>query len=153
MKWLQFWKPGIRAKDAKISPCTTYRRRYPAAASPDSSDPTHADVKAISYMKVKATIEPTGLRATPESLNLPGRHFAGTVKDNLVEGVFEIERRRYDGASTLPFLPDFTRDEAPREYLKGDEFIQSDDAVLVAKAREITAGAGDSREAATRLSK
>ena len=45
-------------------------------------------------MKVRAKIEPTGLQVTPESLNVPGQKFAGTVEENLVEGVFEIEHVR-----------------------------------------------------------
>jgi len=44
-----------------------------------------ADVQAISYMKVKATIEPVGLWVTTESLNVPGQSFTGTV-DALARG-------------------------------------------------------------------
>jgi transglutaminase-like putative cysteine protease len=112
-----------------------------------------ADFHGISYMKVKATIEPSGLWVTPESLNVPGQSFTGTVEENLIEGVFELRHARYDGAGAPPFPPDFSGDESLGEYLESEEYIQSDDAVLKAKAEEITAGSKDSWEAAVRLSK
>jgi len=111
------------------------------------------NVKDISYMKVRATIEPTGLWVSPEALNVQGQRFTGTVKDNLVEGEFEVEHRRYDGSKAPPFPPDFSRDPAMKDYLTASELIQSDDPVLVEKAREITKGSRDSWEAARRLSR
>jgi transglutaminase-like putative cysteine protease len=111
-----------------------------------------ADLQAISYMKVKATVEPFGLWATPEGLNVPGQRFTGTVKDNLIDGVFEIEHPRYEGAGAPAFPPDFGKEELLKKYLEAEEFIGSDDPVLVRKAQEITRGAQDSWEAARRLS-
>jgi hypothetical protein len=112
-----------------------------------------ADFHGITYMKVKATIEPSGLWVTPESLNVPGQSFTGTVEDNFIEGIFELSYARYDGSDAPPFPPDFGGDEVLEEYLEAEEFIQSDDEILRAKAQEITAGAKDSWEAAVRLSK
>jgi hypothetical protein len=106
----------------------------------------------ISYMKVRTVIDPTGLWASPESLNVPGQRFTGTVKDNHIEGEFEIEHRRYDGSKAPLFPPDFSRDPALKEFLEPSEFIQSSDPVLVEKAREITQGSKDSWEAARRVS-
>ncbi|GAI22970.1 unnamed protein product, partial [marine sediment metagenome] len=40
-----------------------------------------ADVQAISYMKVKASVEPTGLWVTREGLNITGQRFTGTIND------------------------------------------------------------------------
>ena len=111
-----------------------------------------ADVQGITYMKVRASIEPTGLWITPESLNVPGQSFTGKVEDNLVEGVFEIEHERYEGSGAPPFPPDFSSDELPAEYLEPAHFIESDDEVLIDKAMEITEGSSDSWEAACRLS-
>jgi hypothetical protein len=111
------------------------------------------NVKEISYMKVRATIEPMGLWVSLEALNVQGQRFTGTVKDNLVEGVFEVEHRRYDGSQAPPFPPDFSRDPMMKEYLASSELIQSDDPVLVEKAREITKGSRDSWEAARRVSR
>jgi hypothetical protein len=110
-----------------------------------------ADVQAISYMKVEATIEPSGLRVTQEGLNVPGQTFAGTVEDNLIDGIFEIEHPRYNGADAPPFPPDFSGDDALRQYLEPQEFIESDDPVLVEKARELTAGSETAWEAAVSL--
>jgi len=111
-----------------------------------------ADIKAISYMKVKATIEPTGLWVTPESLNVPGQSFSGTVKDNLIEGIFEIEHKRYDGSDAPAFPADFGGDESLKEYLEPEGLIESDDPVLIKEAQEITKGSKNSWEAACRLS-
>lgn len=111
-----------------------------------------ADIKSISYMKVKATIEPTGLWITPESLNVPGQKFEGTVKENLIEGVFEIEHKHYDGTNAPAFPPDFSSDESLKEYLESSDLMESEDPVLVEKANQITKGSQNSWEAASRLS-
>jgi len=110
------------------------------------------NVQAISYMKVKATLEPTGLWVTPESLTVPGQSFTGTVKDNLIEGIFEIEHTHYDGAEAPAFPADFSGDESLKEYLQSDESIESDDPILISKAEEITEGSKDSWQAVRRLS-
>ncbi|NIP28256.1 MAG: DUF3471 domain-containing protein [Phycisphaerae bacterium] len=112
-----------------------------------------ADYQAISYMKVKATIEPVGLWVTQQSLNVPGQRFTGNIKENLVEGVFEIEHKRYDGSNPPPFPPDFSKDESLKKYLEPEKMIESADPVLIKKAEEITKGSKDSWEAACRLSK
>jgi hypothetical protein len=111
-----------------------------------------ADFTGITYLKAKAVIEPVGLVVTPSGLNVPGQAFTGTVVDNLIDGIFEIEHARYDGSNALPFPPDFSGDETLKEYLEPDEFIESSDPVLVKEARAITEGSKDSWEAARRLS-
>jgi hypothetical protein len=112
-----------------------------------------ADFEAISYMKVKAKIRTAGEWVTAESLNVPGQRFEGTVKNNVIDGVFEIEHRRYDGRGAPPFPTEFGGDEALKKCLEPQEGVESDDAVLIAKAKEITAGSKDCWEAACRLSK
>jgi transglutaminase-like putative cysteine protease len=102
-------------------------------------------------MKVRAKIEPTGLWVDPESLDVPGQRFTGTVDENLVEGVFEIEHRRYDGSNPPPFPPDFEADEALKPYLEPGKLIESDDPVLRKKAVQITEGATDSWDATRRI--
>ncbi|MEJ2636845.1 MAG: transglutaminase-like domain-containing protein [Calditrichia bacterium] len=111
-----------------------------------------ADFQAISYMKIKAHLEPSGMRISPRGLNVPGQKFTGRVKDNLVEGIFEIEHKNYDGANAPPFPPHFSRADSVREFLKATDIIESDDPVLIQKAEEITDGARNSWEAAVRLS-
>jgi hypothetical protein len=103
-----------------------------------------ADFQAISYMKVKATVEPTGLWITQQSLNVPGQRFTGTIKDNLVEGVFEIEHKRYDGSNAPTFPPDFRKDKSLKKYLEPEEMIESEDPVLIKEAQKITKGSKDS---------
>jgi len=104
----------------------------------------------ISFMRVRAVIEPTGLWVSPGSLSVPGQRFAGTVKDNRIEGEFHVEHRRYDGSNAPPFPPNFRGDPALKEFLEPSDMIQSADPDLVEKAREITKGSKDSWEAARR---
>ncbi len=110
------------------------------------------DYHGITYMKVQAILEPSGARPTPESLNVPGQKFEGTVTENIIDGVFEIEHPRYDGAGAPPFPPRFEDDDPIAEYLKSNNHVVADDPVLTKKAIELTEGAEDSWEAAKRLS-
>jgi hypothetical protein len=110
------------------------------------------DIHGITYMKVRAVLEPHGLWITPESLNVPGQKFTGTVTENRIDGVFEIEHAHYDGTNAPPFPPDFSGDESLKEYLEPSDLIESADPVLIEKAKEITAGSKDSWEAVRRLS-
>ena len=112
-----------------------------------------ADVMAIRYMKLKVKIEPTGAILKAIDLNVPGQKFSGTVKGNLVDGIFEIEHVRYDGRGAPTFPPSSRPDPALEKYLKADSFIESDDPLLVKKSREITTGCTDSWQAAVRLSR
>ncbi len=111
-----------------------------------------SDIHAITYMKVRARIEPIGLQVSTESLNVPGQTFTGTVENNVIDGIFEIEHRRYDGSDAPPFPPGFAEDEEAGEYLGTAMFIECEDPVLIEKAHELTEGSADSWEAAGRLS-
>lgn len=108
---------------------------------------------AISYMKVRARLQPGGAWITPEGLNVAGQKFEGTVKDNRIDGVFEIRRDRYNGTNAPPFPPDFSSVDSLQPYLEPTDIIESDDSVLIKKAHELTAGSKDSWDAATRLSR
>jgi len=107
----------------------------------------------LTYMKVQAKIESAGEPITVESLNRPGQTFTGTVENNLIEGIFELEPLRYDGSNAPPFPPDFSNVEDLKKYVEPERLIESDDPVLIDEARKITEGSKDSWEAATRLSK
>jgi hypothetical protein len=111
------------------------------------------DPSAITYMKLKLSAEPTGALLSPADLNVPGQKFSGTVRGNLIEGTMEIAHPRYDGRGAPPFPPSFQADARLRPYLTPSRFIESGDPLLAAKARELTAGARDSWQAATRLSR
>ncbi len=112
-----------------------------------------SDVQAITYMKLQARLEPTGVTLRSVDLNVPGQKFSGTVKGNLIEGIFEIEHAKYDGKNAPPFPPPFQNDSQLKKYLEPDRFIEANDPVLVNKAQEITAGSADSWQAAVRLGK
>jgi hypothetical protein len=111
------------------------------------------DVPGISYMKVRARIKPTGLWVEPDGLNVPGQSFVGTVEDNLVEGVFEVEHPRYDGTGAPPYPPAFEDEQSLSDYLNPTVLVESDDPVLIEKATELAEGSADSWEAACRLSR
>ncbi len=112
-----------------------------------------SDLQAISYMKLNVKIEPTGLILKNEDLNSPGQKFSGTVENNVIEGVIEIEQIKYDGHNAPLFPPMFGNNESLKKYLNPDQFIESDDPVIVAEAKIITSGSENSWDAAKRLSK
>lgn len=111
------------------------------------------DVQNISYMKLNATIESAGEWITSESLNFPGQSFIGTVTNNLIEGVFEINPKRYDGSNAPDFPFDHILYDSLKKYLEPESLIESDNPVLIKEAKRITDGSEDSWEAAIRLSK
>ncbi|MEN8116444.1 MAG: transglutaminase-like domain-containing protein [Bacteroidota bacterium] len=106
----------------------------------------------ISSMTVEATIESGGEWITEESLNFPGQKFNGTVTNNLIEGVFEIEKQHYDGKSAPAFPSNFTADDL-KKYLEPENLIESDHPVLIKEAKRITKDSKDSWEAVVKLSK
>lgn len=112
-----------------------------------------SDVPSISFMKLKAEIEPIGINLSPDHLNIPGQKFTGTVKENYIDGIFEIEYKKYSGDNAPPFPAEYKNNEQFKKYLEPGRMIESDDTVLIAKAKEITLGSENSWEAATRLSK
>jgi len=111
------------------------------------------DYRNITYMKLKAQIEPIGIKFSKEKLNVPGQSFTGIVNGNLIEGVFTIEHKKYNGENAPPFPTNFANDESLREYLEPGNMIESDDPVLIEMANKITKGSKNSWEAATRISK
>jgi len=112
-----------------------------------------SDLRAISSMKVKASLDPIGTWITPESLNVPGQKFEGTVQNNAINGYFEIAHTRYDGHNAPPFPPHFSGHETLKPHLEPEHLIESDDPVLKKKAEELTEGSQDAWEAAKRLSR
>ncbi|MFH1198085.1 MAG: transglutaminase domain-containing protein [bacterium] len=112
-----------------------------------------SDIHAISYMKLKIKIEPTGVALKQDDLTIPGQKFEGTINDNVIEGVLEIEHKKYDGYNAPAFPTDYSANESLQKYLLPDSFIESNDPILIKTAKEITEGSKDSWEAAKRLSK
>jgi len=111
------------------------------------------EFRHLTYMNVRARIESAGEVLSVGGLNRPGQKFKGTVNDNLIDGVFELERIRYDGAGAPPFPPDFNQQPELKKYLEPERLIESNEQMIVEEARRITEGSKDSWEAATRLSK
>ncbi len=114
-------------------------------------DKVIANVHAISSMRIEASIQSEGEIITAESLNFPGQKFEGTVSNNLIEGVFEVERQHYTGENAPSFPPHFS-DEKLKKYLEPERLIESDHPVLVEEAKRITADSKDAWEAVVKLS-
>lgn len=110
------------------------------------------NVQDIAYLNVEAKIESGGETIDVAQLNFPGQVFVGTVVDNFIDGVFEIEPVRYQGENALPFPPNI-QNEALIKYLEAEPLIESDDPILMDEAKNITKGARDSWEASIMLSK
>jgi len=111
------------------------------------------DMKNISYMKVRAVCDPSGMWVSPEGLNVPGQSFVGTVENNRIEGVFEITHERYDGAGAPPFPSDFSSVDSLSDFLEPTDLIESDAPEIVEMAQKLTDGATDSWDAARRLAR
>jgi transglutaminase-like putative cysteine protease len=111
------------------------------------------DFFRVNYMKVRARIESYGEVLTVDGLNFPGQKFTGTVQNNLVEGIFELEPKKYDGSNAPSFPPDLSKHPEMNKYLEPEMAIESNEPVLIREAKRITAGSKDSWEAAVRLSK
>ncbi|MDJ0841006.1 MAG: transglutaminase domain-containing protein [Acidobacteriota bacterium] len=112
-----------------------------------------ADYERLDFMRVKARIRSQDPRLSVENLNVPGQRFEGTIRDGVIEGVFEIAHRRYKGAAAPPFPPDFDADETPARFLRPGFMVEADDPAIVARAKALTAGATDSWDAAVRISR
>jgi hypothetical protein len=138
---------------AKRSATTSYGRANIDSRIFAKAGAMIADINALSLMKVRAALEPTGIQVTPESLTVPGQSFAGTVDENAIEGIFEVRHPRYDGREAPPYPPDLAGRAGLEPFLSPEDFIESEDPVLVRKAKELVGGAADSWEAAKRLSR
>jgi len=106
----------------------------------------------MTYAKIAVDIKSVGEEVSVESLNFPGQTFKGSVVENHIQGVFEIEPLRYDGSNAPAFPPDFGGNDGLRKYLDPEVFIESDHPDIIAEAEGITAGSKDSWEAVVRLS-
>lgn len=116
-------------------------------------DESIANFTELTYMRVKADIRSAGEYISAKDLSFPGQQFDGLVEQNHIQGVFEIAPVRYDGTNSPPFPADYSEVDDLKEYLEPELFIESDHPDIIAKAKEITAGASDSWDAAIRLSK
>jgi len=105
----------------------------------------------LSYLRVEAKINTAGEWVTAESLNFPGQTFTGTVDENYIVGTFEIAHKRYDGAQAPLFPTNYSLIDDLKKYLEPEDYIESDDPIILAKAQEITKGAKTAWEAATRI--
>jgi len=110
-------------------------------------------VPELSYMKVRAQIKSAGEWLCAEDLSFPGQTFSGTVEENYIEGIFEIEPVRYYGENSPGFPFDYPLPDTLKKYIEPELFIESNDPILIKKAKEISEGSNDSWEAVNRFSK
>lgn len=105
------------------------------------------NVMGIDYMKVEASIKSNGNWITNKSLNIPGQKFTGTVENNLINGIFEIEPLCYDGTNGPAFPYDYPLPDSILKYLEPESMIESDHPDIIKQANLITEGASNSWEA------
>ncbi len=111
------------------------------------------NVQGLTYMKVEAKIKSEGEWITVESLNFPGQSFTGTVTENMIEGVFEIEPIRCDGTNAPGFPFDYPLPDSMQKYIEPENLIESNHPDLMAEAKDITKDATNSWDAVVSLSK
>lgn len=111
-----------------------------------------ADISSLIYMKVKAELEPVGMKLGPEDLNFNNQKFTGTVKDNIISGIFEVRLEKYDGENAPLFPHDYSA-EVEDKYLSPGDRIESEDSVLINSARHITENAKTTWDAVILLTK
>ncbi|MCD4732314.1 MAG: transglutaminase-like domain-containing protein [Bacteroidales bacterium] len=110
------------------------------------------NILGINYMKVEASINSNGNWITEESLNFPGQKFSGTVENNIIKGVFEVEPIRYDGTNGPAFPFDYPLPDSMLKYLEPESLIESDHPDIILQANLITEGASNSWEAVKAIS-
>jgi len=110
------------------------------------------DIRSISYLEVRVSMEPLPV-VSPAEINVPGQKFMGSIDGNRVEGIFEVEHKKYDGENVLLFPLTIIHNESIKKYLEAEEMIESDNPVLIEKAREITKSSKNSWEASCRISR
>lgn len=108
-------------------------------------------IENIRGMRVWARIRTVGEVVTPASLDGPGQTFEGTVKGNVIDGIFEIQHLPYDPSTSPPF-PAATDPPGPlRQWLEPSILIESDAPAIGQKAAELTDGARDRWDAVQRI--
>jgi len=103
----------------------------------------------VSQMKAEIEVKATGEKIDPAFLTYNNQIFTGTVKDNLIKGVIETKVECYKGENS-PSFPFETEPEL-LEYLQAEEKIESNNAEIIAKAKEITRKSKDAWEAAVAI--
>ncbi len=111
------------------------------------------NIQGLTYMYVEAIIQSEGEWITVESLNFPGQTFIGTVTENFIEGVFEIECIHYDGTNAPGFPFDYPLPDSMQKNIEPETLIESDHPDLITEAKSITKNATNSWDAVTSLCK
>jgi len=109
------------------------------------------DIREISSMRVQADLDAfpgSGI----EDLNVPGQSFQGTIAENGLKGVFEVEYQPYKGDNALSFGESHGFTGEISKYLQAEELIQSEAPEIKELALKLTEGSKDFWEATCRLS-
>lgn len=100
------------------------------------------DPRAIRRLHVRAVIQSGGPPLDADALSVDGQRFEGRVERNRIDGEFVVEHPGYDGSDAPPLGAPV--DSGLARYLRPEPFIESDDAILVAKARRLVGSSEDS---------
>jgi len=101
-----------------------------------SSNVTFTYFGNVSQMKAEIEVKASGEKVDPAFLTYNNQTFTGTVQNNLIKGVIETKVEYYKGENS-PSFP-FKTEPGFLEYLQAEEKIESNDAEIIAKAKEIT---------------
>jgi len=107
----------------------------------------------LETLKAKVRAKVVVEKVSPASLRRPYQQFQGSVRGNVVEGVFAIRRYRYVPKQSLSLLQLTARahKEGLGKYLKPEARIESDDPEIKALSRQLAQDAPDAWQAVSRL--
>jgi len=106
--------------------------------------------REIASMRIRARIRVAGEEVTAESLNVDGQRFQGTVREGLIEGMFDVhwpEHARFTAIQDAPRIDHGSLDK----YLRPEPGVESEDPEITKLARDLTKGMTDPWDGARRL--
>jgi hypothetical protein len=107
--------------------------------------------REIASMRILVKIRVSGESVTAASLNVAGQRFRGSVRDGIVEGVFDTRWLPHNDRAGAPFPANFDSSSSLRRYLVPEPGIESADPDIRSLSRHITRGSTDTLQAAQRL--
>lgn len=108
------------------------------------------NIHGIDQMKTRAELH-TEPAVKFSDLNFGGQTFKGRISDGHIEGEFEVTCQKYRGQNAPAFPAKLISGIEHKQYLAPGRMIESDDAILISHAKEITAGSADVWEAINRI--
>ncbi|MCU0960129.1 MAG: lasso peptide biosynthesis protein [Pirellulaceae bacterium] len=102
-------------------------------------------------LKVEASLIGEAVGQDEATLQTAMQEFAGQRQDSAVSGAFTVRSHTYEPTTPIPFPGSPPSEPALAAYLQPSAMIESDDAAIAAKARELTQGVSQRWEAVARI--